>query len=114
MIDLGGAVCLTFRGDALTERIESDSDALTIDCFGHAKRILNAHACDEATVEAGSQAGIFEEATERAVVGECNKTRTKNGHDLPLPWSAPGRADFADRIVSHTGVERDLTRLCKV
>ncbi|SPE26298.1 hypothetical protein SBA5_540056 [Candidatus Sulfotelmatomonas gaucii] len=35
---------------------------------------------------------MFEEAAQRTIVRQSNKAGPKNGHDLPLPESAPDRA----------------------
>jgi hypothetical protein len=49
-------------GDAFTERVESDGDALAVDGFGDAKGVVEHHAGDESPVEAGSESGVLEEA----------------------------------------------------
>ena len=48
VVDIGGAMRLGLRGDALAERVERDGDALAVDRFGDAKRVGDFHAGDEA------------------------------------------------------------------
>ncbi len=62
VVDVGSAVRLGGGSDTFAKGVESDGDALAVDGFGYAKRILGLHAGDESRVETGSQRGVLEEA----------------------------------------------------
>ena len=79
VIDIGGAMRLSGRGDAFAEGVESDGDALAVDGFRDAKRVFGLHAGDESLIEAGAQRGVLKETAKRAIVRERNKAGTKKG-----------------------------------
>lgn len=61
VVNVSGLVRLGGRGNAFAERIESDGDALAVDCFSDTKRVFGLHAGDEARIEACAQCGVFKE-----------------------------------------------------
>ena len=59
VVDIGGTVRFGLRGDAFSERVESDSHALLINGFGYTQGIVDLHACDKTGAEPNADAGVF-------------------------------------------------------
>ena len=65
--------------------------ALLIDLGADAERIFNFETGNETRAELATDAGLLGEFTKRPIVGECDKSGTKNGHYLTLPAMILGR-----------------------
>ena len=65
-----------------------------VDRGGDAEGVFDFEAGDEAGAELAADGGVLGEFAEGAIVGECDKGGTKNGHQLTLPEEAPGTEPF--------------------
>ena len=90
VVDLGGEVGFGFGGDALAERVEGYRHALPVDGFGHAERIFDGCAGDEAGAEPRADARALGEAAQRTVAGERDECGTQDRHQRTLPGERTG------------------------
>jgi hypothetical protein len=63
---------------------------LLIDLGADAERVFNFETGNETRAELASKRRVLGESAEWAIVGECDKSGTKNGHQLTLPAKVLG------------------------